>query len=132
MPTNDVGLSRSNDSNRGSPVLTWIATIAACAYFVWIGASLFQSTPAFAKMFESLGVDLRLSTKFVIASFRWLYPVLFGGASALVVAKQFFVREKWPNLGVTLAVVVVVEIGARGIVNALYAPLFDLVEKINK
>ncbi len=129
MATNEIG---AKDSNRSSPVLTWVATLTACAYFVWIGASLYQSTPVFMKMFESMGIELRLSTKIVIASFRWLYPVLFGVASILVVTKQFFVREKWPNLGITLAVVVVVEIGARGIINALYAPLFDMLEKLNK
>jgi len=132
MAANDSAGSSGAKRNDRQAVLTWAATIAACAYFAWMGASLSYSTSMFMKMFESMGVDLALSTKIVIGSFHWLYPILFGGASALVIAKQFFVRDKWPNLGVTLAVVVGVDIASRVIVSALYAPLFDLIEKLNK
>ena len=57
---------------------------------------------------------------------------MFAGPAALVLAKQFYVREKWPNLSITLAAVLVVDIISRGIVSALYRPLFDATEKLSK
>jgi hypothetical protein len=50
----------------------------------------------------------------------------------VVIAKQFYVHEKWPNLSITLAAVLVVDLISRGIIWALYRPLFDMVEKLNK
>jgi hypothetical protein len=68
----------------------------------------------------------------VIATYRFGYPLWFGGATALVITKQFYVRQKWPNLSITLVAVVMVDIISRGIVWALYRPIFDLTEKLNK
>jgi len=42
------------------------------------------------------------------------------------------VREKWTSLSITLAAVLVVDIISRGIVWALYHPLFEFMEKVNK
>jgi ABC-type uncharacterized transport system permease subunit len=61
-----------------------------------------------------------------------MYPILFGGIAALVITKQFFVREKWFSVSLTLAAALAVGLIAYGIVRALYQPLFDLVEKLNK
>ena len=83
-------------------------------------------------MYKSMGVDLPLATRIVFAVYRFAYPVLFLGATALVIAKQFYAREKWVSLGITLGVVLVVEIMIRGTLWALYHPLFDIAEKLNK
>jgi hypothetical protein len=61
-----------------------------------------------------------------------MYPTLFGGIAALVITKQFFVRDKWISVSVTLAATVAVSLISEGIVRALYRPLFDMVEKLNK
>ena len=125
-------MDKSNGSERRGSVFTWSATILACAYFAWIGASLYYSTSVFKNMFVSMGVELHGPTLIVIASYPWLYPILFGGAAALVVIKQFFVRQKWVSLTITLAAAVVVDVISSGIVRALYSPLVDLMEKVNK
>jgi hypothetical protein len=78
-----------------------------------------------------MGVELGSAGLFVIRAYRWIYPILFGGAAALVIAKQFFVR-KWVSLATTLAVTVAVDLISRGIVQTLYSPLLDVMEKINK
>lgn len=93
---------------------------------------LYFSTPIFINMFKSMGVELQGPGWFVMKSYYWTYPILFAGPAALVLAKQFYVREKWPNLSITLAAVLVVEIISRGIVWALYRPLFEFMEKVNK
>jgi type II secretory pathway component PulF len=113
-------------------VFTWIATILACAYILVSGTMLYLSTPTFIDMYSSMGINLPLATRIVIAVYRFAYPLLFGGATALIIAKQFYVRAKWINLGITLASALVVDIICRGTIWALYRPIFDLTEKLNK
>jgi hypothetical protein len=132
MATSASGLDKSDGSERPGSVLTWTATILACAYFTWIGASLCYSTSVFKNMFVSMGTELHGPTLIVIASYPWLYPILFGGAATVVIAKQFFVRRKWVNLTITLGTAVVVDVISSGIVRALYRPLLDLMEKVSK
>lgn len=93
---------------------------------------LYLSTPKFIDMYSSIGVELPLATRIVIASYRLGYPLWFGGATAVVIAKQFYVREKWPNLSITLMAVVMVDIISRAIVWALYRPIFDMTERLSK
>lgn len=125
------GFQQANPPARGS-VFTWIATILACAYIVWSGTALYLSTPKFIDMYSSLGVELPLATRIVLATYRFGYPLWFGGATALVIVKQFYMREKWPNLSITLVAVVIADITSRVIVWALYRPIFDITEKLNK
>ena len=123
---------KSAGNDRSGSVLTWIVTILAFGYIVWTGTSLYFSTPIFINMYVSVGLDLHLSIKVLIGFYRLIYPVLFGGIAALVITKQFFVRDKWISVSVTLAATVAVSLISEGIVRALYRPLFDLVEKLNK
>lgn len=132
MATSASGLDKSDGSERPGSLLTWTATILACAYFAWIGGSLYYSTPVFINMFKSMGVELRGPAWFVMQSYYWTYPILFAGAAALVLAKQFYIRQKWVSLTITLAATLAVDVISNGIVRALYRPLFDFVEKVNK
>jgi cellulose synthase/poly-beta-1,6-N-acetylglucosamine synthase-like glycosyltransferase len=79
-----------------------------------------------------LNAELPLPTRIVFAVYRFAYPVLFLGATALVIAKQFYARQKWISLGITLGAFLVVEIMIRGTLWALYHPMFELTEKLNK
>ena len=132
MATSDVSFPKPIENKRPGNILTWIATILACAYVVWTGTMFYASTPKFIDMYINMGVDLPLSTKIVIGFYRLGYPFLFGGAVVLLIGKQFSVREKWPNLSVTLATVLVVAIFGDWIVRALYRPLFELAERLSK
>ncbi len=131
MATTEPAFLKADPPGRGS-VFTWIATILACAYIVWTGTMLYLSTPTFINMFKSMGVELQGPAWFVMQNYYWSYPILFAGPAALVLAKQFYVREKWISLSITLAAVLVVDIISRGIVWALYRPLFEFMEKVNK
>src|ERR1043166_613535 len=104
-------------------IFTWFVTILACAYVAWIGIALYRSTPVFAAMFASMGVQLPAATSFVLRNYSWYCPVLFGGAVVLLIVKQFFIRDKWKNLALILATVVLIDFAANGIVQALYRPL---------
>lgn len=129
--TTEPALQEVDPPGHGS-VFTWAATILACAYIVWMGTMLYISTPKFIDLYSSASFELPLSTRIVSATYRFGYPLFFGATTALLIAKQFYVREKWPSLSITLAAVVMAEIIGNGIVRALYRPLFDLMEKLNK
>jgi hypothetical protein len=131
MATTQPDLQKADPPVRGS-VFTWTATVLACAYILWSGTMLFLATRSFIDMYKSMGVELPLVTRIVFAVYRFAYPVLFLGATALVIAKQFYVRQKWISLGVTLGAVLMVVIISQGTVWALYHPLFELTEKLNK
>jgi hypothetical protein len=132
MATTDAGYPKPNEIERPGSILTWIVTVLACAYIIWLGGTLYYSTPIFINMYKSMGVELLGPSWFVMQNYYWSYPILFAGAAALVIAKQFFVRQKWISLTITLAAVVVVDVVSRGIVRALYRPLLDYMEKLNK
>ena len=132
MITNTAEFENAGKSEGSGSFLTWAATILACVYVLWMGWSLFRTTSIFMDMYNSMGVDLPGSTKIVIVGHRFLFPLVFGGAIGVVIAKQFLVREKWANLCVTLMSVVMVELFGNGVVRALYQPVLDLVEKLNK
>jgi type II secretory pathway component PulF len=83
-------------------------------------------------MYKSMGVELPALTRFVLVAYRWVYPPIFLGAATLLIAKQFFVREKWASLAITMAVVFAVDFMGSEIVQALYRPLLDLTEKLSK
>lgn len=83
-------------------------------------------------MFNSMGVEVHGPAWFLMQNYYWSYPILFAGPAAVVLAKQFYVREKWISLCITLAAVLVVDIVSRGIVSELYRPLFEFSEKVSK
>ena len=131
MSTTGPGFQQANSPVRGS-AFTWIATILASAYILWSGTMLYFSTPRFIALFISMGLELPLPTRIVIITYRFGYPLWFGGATVLVIAKQFFVREKWPNLSISLMAVVMVDIISRTVIWALYRPIFEMTEKLSK
>lgn len=130
MASQEISVSSPGATDRTGRILNWVVTILAGAYCLWIGTSLYQSTAAFDNMYKSMGVELNVPARFVTTAYRWLYPILFGGAAAVVIAKQFFVREKWANVAFTVAVTFAVQFASSGIVRALYSPLFEMIEKL--
>ena len=132
MSTEPIIPEKPEGSERKGRMATWVATVFACVYIAWTGTSLYYSTSIFIKMFTGMGLELHTPVLMLIAGYRWLYPVLFGGAAVLVVTKQYFVRENVVSLTITFVITVIVVILSGGIVRALYQPLFDLIEKLNR
>lgn len=83
-------------------------------------------------LYSSLNAKLPLATRIVFATYRFGFPLFFGGTAALLFAKQFYVRAKWQSLSLTLAALVMATIIGGGIARALYLPLFEMTEKLNK
>ena len=83
-------------------------------------------------MFKSMGVELSPLPRLVIATYHFSFPIVFGCAAALVITKQFFVRQRWVSLSITLGTAFVIGMISNEITRALYRPLFDLTEKLSK
>jgi len=97
-----------------------------------IGFGLFQATPIFRDLFNGLGVDLPVATKFLLANYVWLYPVFFGGAAILLIVCEFAVHEKRRRLTATIIIFSASVSSLAVAYFILYLPCFDLVVKLNR
>jgi hypothetical protein len=76
------------------PEKTRVRTVAFASFAcltVWL--LLFHSTGIFGEMLKGLGVRLPFATKFLISNYIWIYPLLFGGAAASLIANETLVRD---------------------------------------
>ena len=111
-----------------TPALTIFVSFACLAS--WL--ILVKITPIFAVLFKGLEVSLPFPTKFLIASYSWLYPLLFGGAAVAVIVQEFLVRDARRRL-ITTAVVFVGSAASVGMaIICLYLPLFLLTWKLGR
>ena len=103
---------------------TWIVTILACLYIAGTGIVLYYSTSRFNGMYDSMNVPEFTGTAwFVFHCYRWFYPSFFGGASAFLITKEFFIRKPWMSVAITLAVSVVIGMAGERIAFTLYDPI---------
>jgi len=113
-------------------IIGWATSLAACVYFVWIYIQVSRYTTEFAKLFESMGVELPGPTAIVMGGHNFLYPLIFVGAGVFLVGKEIFLRDKKLSIAVTFAVAFCVLQFVGWIHAALYAPIFTMVEKLSK
>lgn len=117
-------------NNRRDAIIAWFAVGISCAYFIWSYISLETSTKVFQTLFTGLGVEFPVPTRFVIASHSWLYPLLFCGAGALTIAKEFVIRDRRTSLLLTLVISLLVLFSTDWIRQVFTLPLLDLVQKL--
>ncbi len=118
--------------SKALPIVAWGISLLSCLYFGWTYIQVSRYTKLFSDMFASMGVELPTQTIFLLHSSSWLYPILFVGAGVLIVGKEVFMRDKKISIATTFAVALCVLYAVGWINNALYAPLFSLIEKLNK
>jgi hypothetical protein len=121
------------DSPPNAPLksrVPWPYAVACCLYYLLIYRWFALATPIFAKLREGLGIVIPLPTRLLMATYRWVYPVLFVGAAALTIVKQFVPLEK-PRLRITnLFLIFAGIVFPPLVVLAWYWPLFDLIWKL--
>jgi type II secretory pathway component PulF len=97
-----------------------------------VGFVLSQITPIYRDLFKRLGVELPLTTRFLIANYFWLYPLLFGGLALLAIAKEFWVRGTRRRLS-SSGIILLATISSVGVDRfIMYLPLLTLVQKLNQ
>jgi hypothetical protein len=79
---------------------------------------------------SGLGVELPGATRFLLATYVWLFPVFFVGAAILVIAKEFVMRDVRGRLAATLVIFVTAASSVGLVVFVLHLPLLELVRKL--
>ena len=119
-------------TSRKEQGFAWGASIFVSLCCIFACVVLVQSTGIFRELFKGLGVEIPPTTRFLIATYSWLYPLLYIGAAVMVIAKEFVLRNMRNRL-VTTAVVFLAAISSVELVQyVLYLPLLDLVKKLSQ
>ena len=109
----------------------WPHAMAFCLYFVLAYGGFATAIPIFAKLFQGLGIELPLLTRFFIATYWWLLPTFFLGAAALTIVRQFALLDGLRLRLTNLILIFVGTILVPLIIIAVYVPLFDLIWKLH-
>jgi type II secretory pathway component PulF len=105
---------------------------AAIVSFICVLSALLlpRAASIFRNLFDGLGVQLPLFTKFLLSNGVWLGPIFLTGIAIAIIVRQIVVADIRRRLVETAVAFVV----AFGLVNlfvvTLYWPLFDLIHKL--
>jgi type II secretory pathway component PulF len=113
-------------------VFAWAVSVLVSLICLFVGLVLSRTTPVFRELFQGLGVELPLTTRFLIANYFWLYPSLFGGLAILSIVKEFRVRGTRRRLSAS-GIILLAAISSVGLERfIMYLPLLDLIQKLNQ
>jgi hypothetical protein len=125
----------SNDprppSAKRDRVVAWVCDGVACVYLAWLFGFHWRVAGVYASMFEGLGADLPLPTRFVIGQRTWLCPLLFLVLAGAVVGKERFVHDKRFSAMLTFLATLLGQGIAGILMDAYYLPMFDLIGKLS-
>lgn len=113
--------------------LAWGATVWTCLYAVYLTGVLLRHTAGIAGLLDGLGAGLGADLEapaFLFAHYRWLYPTVIAAVAALVVAKEFWIRDKRVSLVVTLAAVIALQTGTTLAWDLCTRPMTSMIEKL--
>ncbi len=116
----------------GGKLLSWMLTgvmALLCTILAMIGARV---VAILANMFHQLEVELPWPTRFLLASYAWLLPLLFGSLGIFVVWKEFSTRELRDKFVLTARVFFAVATTVGGVALVLYLPVLMLGAKLAK
>jgi len=111
-------------------LVAWMTTGIAGLYCGWMGVYHWRSTGSFGAMFHGLGGELPAATRVLIDYRSWIYPGVFGGLVAILVAKEFVVRDKRLSTMLTFLVTIAAQFLAQWMVTVYYLPLFELINRL--
>jgi len=111
--------------------LSWIVTALASWYVGWTGYVLGRRTPAFRQLFSGLGAELSWPTRTVLSLCT---PAVVWPATIVTIA-FLLVKERTVESGATkllLSVIVFMTTACVAAVatEALYQPMFQLIEQV--
>jgi hypothetical protein len=121
---------REEDPTRSEVLLAWAADVLAVLYFGWSYVGLSRHTTALGAIIQNLGAEVPGPTAFVMAHHGWLYPAVFGGATALLVAKEIRIRDKRLSVSVTFLTALVVLWMSDYFKSVLFLPLLDVIRAL--
>jgi len=115
-----------------STVLSWLTTGVVAFLCSVLGLASAHFVHPFAALFQGLGVELPLPTRFMLATYTWLLPLLFTTLAVFVILKEFAAREVRRRFLLTGRVFLAALIAAGLVIFVLYLPLLTLLAKLVK
>jgi hypothetical protein len=115
-----------------STVLSWLATGVVAFLCSVFGLASGRFVQPFAVMLQGLGVELPLPTRFVLATYVWLLPLLFSALAIFVVLKEFLARELRRRFVLTARVFLAALNAVGLVILILYLPVLTLAAKLVK
>jgi hypothetical protein len=111
--------------------LAWIAAVFAGCYVGWTGYILVHRANAFQLLFSGLGAELPIPTRIVLAACRPIvvWPVTIGMIAFLVV-KEAKVERVVARVFISILVFMAAACAAVVVTEALFQPMFQLIEHI--
>jgi len=111
-------------------MLAWLAALLVSLLCFNACFILFRSTRVYRELFNGLGIQIPLVTRFLLVNYFWLYPLLFGGIVILLITKVLTVREPRHSLAVT-GIIFGGALLCAGLANfVLQLPMADLIQKL--
>lgn len=129
-PLTPVSSSANNQQDREAR-LAWIIDAVACAYFAWLFGVHWRNVGVFGQMYEGLGAELPLPTRFIVNQGMWFFPLLFALFAGATLGKERLIADKRISVMVTFLLTIVGQFVAHGLVTVYYLPLFDLIRKLS-
>jgi hypothetical protein len=110
--------------------LSWLAAGVVALLCSVLALALPHFVEPFAAMFQGLEVELPSLTRFMLATYMWLLPLLFTALAVFVILKEFLAREPRRRLLLTTSVFLAAVITVSSAVFILYLPLLTLEAKL--
>ena len=111
-------------------VVVIVALAAPIAWQVLAVVIVIWKTPVFARLFAGLGTELPFTTQafFAARPFLWLVPLAFAGLSFDVLRRRDFPARYF--VVVFIAAILVALVMQAWMVQAMYAPMYEILDKI--
>lgn len=124
-------LPTQSPSQRNS-VRSWLATGFVGLFCIVLALASGHFVEPFVSLFRGLGVELPWPTRFLLATYTWLLPLLFTVLAAWVILKEFSAREPSRKFLLTRRIFFAVLVTAGLTILALYLPVLTLGMKLGK
>lgn len=110
---------------------SWAVTLAGCAYVLWIAYALSTRTSGFGQLLTGLGNELPATTAFALSACREPIPIIAALVLVvLLIVKELRLKSLVARLSMTVLTVIAVSWFADFVLQALYRPLFDVLDQI--
>ena len=116
----------TNVRHQLSSTLSWLATSVVALFCILLGLASAHFVEPFVSMFHGLGVELPWPTRFMVATYTWLLPLLFIALGVFAILKEFSAGEVRRKFFLTMRVFLAALITAGLVILVLYLPLLIL------
>jgi hypothetical protein len=127
-----MDMHQPHNQPQPSTALSWLTTGVVAFLCSVLGLASAHFVEPFAALFQGLGVELPLPTRFMLATYMWFLPLLFTALAAFVILKEFAARELRRRFLLTGRVFLAALIAAGLVIFVLYLPLLTLSAKLVK